>query len=132
MMKLWSGSGKRAVRNVVLRSNEGKRVAGSDLSGADAIKSHVSPEFKYPDYARGFDRSEVIYPDAVDSVVAGDKTSVVAEKSAPSSMAQRNIIDFESLLAWYNEQNVAEAAGNESNASNMFARKRTSLKFLSL
>ena len=115
-----------------MRSNEGKRVAGSDLSSADAIKSHVSPEFKYPDYARGFDRSEVIYPDAVDSVVAGDKTSVVAEKSAPSSMAQRNIIDFESLLAWYNEQNVAEAAGNESNASNMFARKRTSLKFLSL
>ena len=54
----------------------------------------------------------------------------VARQEAPPAAKQERIIDFETLLKWYNEQNAAAAAGNESSVTHKYETKQRSLKFL--
>jgi len=53
-----------------------------------------------------------------------------ARKETPTTAKQERIIDFETLLSWYNEQNSTAADGNELSALHIYERKQRSLKFL--
>jgi len=52
----------------------------------------------------------------------------------PRTPRQQKIIDFETLLAWYNEQNAPEpvAVGDEVSEAQMVSQKQSHLKFLML
>ena len=43
---------------------------------------------------------------------------------------QERIIDFETLLSWYNENKTPVAVGDELSSAYMYARKQERLKFL--
>jgi len=47
---------------------------------------------------------------------------------------QQNIIDFETLLSWYNEHNASEpvAVGDEVSEAHIAAQKQANLKFMLL
>jgi len=97
MMKLWSGSGKRAVKR-----------------GDAAVFG--KPSFDY------VSEGTIIY-----------KTASVGAAGVPDFAEDlQNVIDFESFLSWYNENNFIDAAGNELANPHSYEKKRQSLKFLSL
>jgi len=54
------------------------------------------------------------------------------EKKPQAEPKGRNIIDFETLLEWYKENNLEEAVGNEREEPRAFVQKPKSIRFLSL
>jgi len=71
-------------------------------------------------------------------VGAADKgregAAAAAASNASARPLQHNIIDFETLMSWYNEQNSGEAlaAGNEWSDAYKIAQKQANLKFMLL
>ena len=69
---------------------------------------------------------------------SGRRTVRSGAKRADAAIAsyagadEQNVIDFDTLLSWYTEYNLMEAAGNERIEPRSYTQKRKSLKFLSL
>jgi len=55
---------------------------------------------------------------------------IVAEKKTHAATNQERIIDFETLLSWYNANNPPAAVGDEFSQAFLYARKQKKLKFL--
>jgi len=52
------------------------------------------------------------------------------QKKANATTNQERIIDFETLLSWYNENKTPAAVGDELSQAFMYAMKQKKLKFL--
>jgi len=89
-------------RVIKIWGGNGRRTARRDATGYGTGKAHVYDN-------TGFD--------------------FTPKKAMPSAKDER-VIDFETLLSWYNEQNSAAAAGNEFTSAFMYASKQKNLKFL--
>ena len=57
-------------------------------------------------------------------------TRKTVKKKAPATASNDRIIDFETLLSWYNENNSPVAVGDELSLAHIYAGKQKKLKFL--
>ena len=55
-----------------------------------------------------------------------------ATEDIQAPVNRQNIIDIETLLSWSGDLVLKEAVGNETNPAQEYAKKRSSLKFLTL
>ena len=108
MVKLWGGYGKRA-------ANRSGRAANRNGRGADREDAAAYRNVRAADKGR-------------------EGAAAAAASNASARPLQHNIIDFETLMSWYNEQNSGEAlaAGNEWSDAYKIAQKQANLKFMLL
>ena len=120
MVKLWGGYGKRAA-NRSGRAVRGEAATADKKGRAESIDG------------RDAGRENAAADRFLWSADIEGQGAATASKVGAKPM-QHNIIDFETLMSWYNEQSAGEAlaVGDEWSDAHNIAQKRANLKFMLL